>query len=112
MAVPGDRIQLTGYAVTAQEAEAAILNYLRDYRGTPISMWAMLNTLCDHALRRDKRREKAFYLQQITRLIREQKVIRYRRNTNLPRGRPRIHSGLVRERLNWRGKIRISEAYA
>jgi hypothetical protein len=68
-------------------------------------MWDMLNSLCD------TRKKRLFFLSQLTRLIREKKVIRYRRNTNWPRGRPSVRSYRPKEYLNWRGKIRISEAY-
>lgn len=105
-------VQLDGYEVTAAEAEAAILDYLRDFSGQPISMWRVINTLCSHPSRSENRRERKFYLHQLKRLVHERKVIQYWRSTNLKQHGPRsgdFHSPRVRVDLH--GKIRISEAY-
>lgn len=112
MAISGDSVSLTGYDVTAAEAEAAILDYLRDCRGEPISFWPMLNKLATHENRTEKRKERLFYLNQLTRLVREGKVIQYYRDTNMKRGRLTASQKLRRVHLGWRAKVRISEAYA
>jgi len=100
-----DQIDLDGYSVTAQEAQAAIVDYLTDLRGQAVPMWPMLNKLCSHPDRSENRRERKFYLRQLKHLVHEGKVKQYWRNR--PRGRrlgqPKFWIGL-------RGKIRISEA--
>lgn len=92
MAIPGDRIQLFLYSVTAEEAEEKILRYLRERPGQLVKMWPMLNVICEAENWEDNRLERKFYLAQLSRLRREGKIIRYRT-------------------LLHRGCIRISEAY-
>lgn len=84
-------LQLSDASVTAEEAEEKILTYLRDYPGTPVNQWEMINRLCTHPGRTDNRRERQFYLKQLLRLHRERKVKRYRT-------------------VRLRRKVRISEA--
>jgi len=92
LALPGDSADLGHYTVTGLQAETAILDFLRDQPGVLVSQWAMLKILCSHYDRMQNRRERQFYLRQLWRLVRERKVIAYRRRPN-------------------RGKVRISEAY-
>lgn len=92
MALPGDSIDLGHYSITGEQVENAILDYLRDYPGQMLSQWAIINRLCSHFDRSANRSERGFYLHQLMRLVRERKVIAYRKRPN-------------------RGKIRISEAY-
>lgn len=93
MALPGDSISLIGCEITAAEVEEKILNFLRARLGQPIRQWDVLNAVATHWHWKERRTERTFCLRQLNRLIREKKVIRYRR-----------------EML--RGKIRISEIYA
>jgi hypothetical protein len=104
-----DRIDLEGYSVTVEEAQMAILEYLRDVRGEAVSMWKMLNVLCTHPSRSENRKERRFYLAQLTRLINEKKVIRYDRRFALRRGHPVY--GQPKHYLGLNNKIRISEAW-
>ena len=92
LALPGDCLDLGHYSVTGLEAENAILGFLRDQPGVLFDEWKVINRLCSHYDRKQNRRERQFYLRQLMRLVRERKVIRYRKG----------HS---------RGQIRISQAY-
>lgn len=92
MALSRDSICLAGRDVTAQEAEDRLLNFLRQFPGQPVELWDVLNKVCVHPSRRDRRLEKQFYLAQLMRLCREHKVKRYRT-------------------VRFRTKIRISEAW-
>ncbi len=92
MALPGDRVQLLLYEITAEEAEERILRYLRQRPGQLVKEWAMLNVICDATHWEDNRLERQFFWQQIKRLAHEGKIVRYRT-------------------LQHRGCIRISEAY-
>jgi DNA polymerase I-like protein with 3'-5' exonuclease and polymerase domains len=78
--------------ITEAEAETAIMRYLQDFPGKLVSMWPMLNTLCTEPNWKTNRLERQFYLKVLLRLVREDKVIRYRK-------------------VMFRSKIRISEAY-
>lgn len=93
MAVSGDRVQLQSYDLTADEAQRNILDFLRRHPGQLLREWPVLNQLVGHRERQQLRKERAFYLTQLTKLVQEGKVIRYRKGLQ-------------------RGKIRISEAYA
>jgi hypothetical protein len=88
----GQTCKLGHYDVTPQEAEDAILDFLRDAPGRLFNQWYVLNRICVHPGRDMLRLEKQFYLKQLSRLIQERKVVRYRRGLQ-------------------RGKIRISEAF-
>jgi hypothetical protein len=103
-----DRIELDGYCVTAEEAQSAILDYLRDMPGVATSMWQMVNVLCSHPNRSENRRERCFYLRQLTVLVRSRKVIRYDRRYALRRGRP--VPGQPKHYVGLENKVRISEA--
>jgi len=85
---------LADYEVTPLEAEEAIRDFLRDAPGRLFEQWSMLNRICVHPGRDMVRLEKRFYLWQLNRLIRERKVIRYRRG--LQRGKIRISEAFVR----------------
>jgi hypothetical protein len=78
-------------SVSPEEAERHILGYLRNYPGEILSMWPMLNKICP-GWSPKVRSERAFYIRQLTRLIKEKKVKRYRT-------------------VRFRNQIRISEAY-
>ena len=84
--------ELDHYEVTDLEAQEAILDFLRDAPGQTFDQWHVLNRICVHPGREMVRLEKAFYLRQLSKLIRDRKVIRYRD-------------------MMKRGKIRISEAF-
>ncbi len=92
MELSGQTCKLDHYEVTGQEAEDALLDFLRDAPGTLFNEWYVLNRVCIHPGREMARLERRFYLRQLKRLVRERKVIRYRRGMQ-------------------RGKIRISEAF-
>ena len=92
MELPGQACDTGGYTVTAEEAESAILDYLRDFPGELLPEWAVLNRLCTRGNRSQNRIERQFFLVVLNRLVREHKVVRYRRGLQ-------------------RGKIRISEAF-
>lgn len=92
MGVSGQACQLDDGEITAQEAEDALLTYLRDFPGQLLREWDVLNRVCVNPSRSQARLERQFYLKQMNRLVRERKIIRYRRGIQ-------------------RGKIRISEAY-
>lgn len=93
MALLSDSIQLFGEKVTAEKVESDILAFLRCHLGNPVRQWDMVNQIAVHCDRQEARNKRLFYLRHLTRLIRENKVVRYRK-------------GLLR------GKIRINEAYA
>ncbi len=95
MALSGDTgsVQLFGRQITADEAEQAILAFLRVRKGEPIRQWTMLNALARHFDWEEMRKEKRFLLLQLDRLVKERKVIRYRKGTL--RGKIRIHEGYV-----------------
>jgi|SRR5208337_1479066 len=84
--------QLDGCQITAAEAEAALLDFLRDRPGHLFGEWFVLNRMCSHPDRGQARIERRFFLKQMNRLVREKKIIRYRKGIQ-------------------RGKIRISEAF-
>ena len=88
-----DVLQIEGSEITADEAQAAILDFLSQRRGQVTRQWEMLNQLAVHPINGEMKRKRLFYLLQLGQLIKQRKVIRYRK-------------GLLR------GKIRISEAYA
>ena len=102
-------IDLDGYSVTVEEAQSAILDYLRDLRGKPVSMWPMLNTLCSHPVRSENRKERRFYLAQLVALVKAKKVIRYDRIYALKKGRPVF--GEPKYFVGLDNKVRISEAW-
>jgi len=79
-------------ALTPNQAQEHILDFLRDKPGALFGEWNMLNRLCDSGTRRQNRVARKFYLGQVGELVRQKKVIRYRK-------------GFLR------GKVRISEAF-
>lgn len=79
-----------------------ILDYLRRHRGKPIGTFSMITELTRRIkVRNTSRKIRGVLLSDLSRLIRQKKVIRYRKVTMVKR-RPRSAQGLVR----------ISEIYA
>ena len=71
-------------------------------------MWKVLNALTKQPTKSEKRKERRFYLAQLTALIRARQVIRYDRHWALKRGHP--FPGQPRHYAGLKNCIRISEA--
>ena len=81
MALPGypDHLRHSGPSVTSTEAEQVVLDFLRTRPGCLVGLWELIHQVAKrYASAARQRREDRFYLEQVMRLIREKKIVRYR----------------------------------
>lgn len=88
-----------GSSITVDFSEE-ILGYLREHRGQPVRMLTMLDALAKRVVT-ERVAHRGKILSDLSRLIREEKVFRYRNKSVSPRQANR-----------WQGLLRISEKYA